>query len=201
MQEFITVPVTLASISKRSMVYGVGINDAPYKVKPKINGVQYSCKSYQAWKDMMRRCYCEHNLKIHPTYIGCSVCKEWLTFTNFKKWYDKNYTSGYTLDKDLKVVGNKIYSPSTCLFIDQAVNKLFCGCDSRRGKFPIGVSLTKEKDRYRARISTNTGEVNLGQFSTVEEAFNAYKAAKNIQIKIAMSKYPEIAEYLEQHLY
>lgn len=201
MQEFIIVPVTLASVSKRSMVCGVGINDALYKVKPNINGKNYSCKAYQAWKDMLRRCYSKPDLELHPTYKGCSVCPEWLTFTVFKSWYDNHHINGYTLDKDIKIKGNKIYSPTTCLFIDQSVNKLMVGCDSRRGKYPIGVSLTKEKNRYRARIAIDAKHKYIGSFVTIEEASNAYKEAKNDQIKVMMDRYPNIAMYLNNHLY
>jgi len=103
------------------------------KMKPRIFGVGFEgsgkhkptknkkiSKEYSVWMGMMRRCYDrEFQKKKQPSYIGCTVCEEWHNFQNFAEWYKKNYPNDgekYELDKDIKVDGNKIYSPDTCIF-------------------------------------------------------------------------------------
>jgi hypothetical protein len=66
---------------KDRKVYGIGINDATYPLTrhEKFNGkdrIVWTCPYYIAWKDMLRRCYSELDLKRQPTYRGCSVCDE-----------------------------------------------------------------------------------------------------------------------------
>lgn len=60
--------------------------------------------------------------KNKPTYEGCTVCDEWLYFSNFKKWFDENYIEGFQLDKDIIIRGNKVYSPQTCCFVPKEIN-------------------------------------------------------------------------------
>ncbi len=72
----------------KKLVYGVGVNDLPYRVKvweelPKNGGkrvrkIVFLCKYYAAWKSMLERCYSEKYLESNPSYIGTSVCSEWL---------------------------------------------------------------------------------------------------------------------------
>lgn len=46
-------------MSKRSMICGVGINDADYPVNPRINGTEerIECPFYNRWRYMLTRCY------------------------------------------------------------------------------------------------------------------------------------------------
>lgn len=77
---------------------------------------------YRVWNKMLTRCYSNRHLKRCPTYKGCSVVEEWHSFQKFGDWFDVNYIKGYQLDKDIKVNGNKVYGPSTCLFVTKAEN-------------------------------------------------------------------------------
>ena len=74
---------------------------------------------------MLQRCYSESHLVRQPTYKGCSVCEEWLTFSNFKSWMEQQDWEGKQLDKDLLVYKNKIYSPETCVFVSSVINSFF----------------------------------------------------------------------------
>jgi len=105
-------------------VYGIGYyGHGAYSSR--IN----NCKTeqYIKWFSMFNRCYDKSYQEKQPTYIGCSVSEEFHNFQNFAMWYDKNiYACSYPLelDKDLFVLGNKVYSPSTCCFIPKEINNV-----------------------------------------------------------------------------
>lgn len=164
----------------KSLVFGVGNNDL---LHTKLS------LYYKKWYCMLQRCYDPKLHKKAPTYKECSVCKEWHTLSNFKKWLEdesNGYRDGYHLDKDIIVKGNKIYSPSTCCFIPPEINALFTKSQSVRGKFPIGVSKTKY-GLFVARISTNRSHI--GVFENPNDAFLAYKCEKEKLIKSLANKY------------
>ena len=71
------------------LVFGVGINDADYVIKVKVDGGYQDCPYYLKWKEMLRRCYSNRVASYHPTYKDCYVCEDWLIFSNFKKWMEK----------------------------------------------------------------------------------------------------------------
>ena len=102
-------------------VYGIGIND--YRGVVRHKGVYI--RSYAIWASMLARCYDKSYLKREPAYVGCSVCKEWLQFSVFKKWFDNHYVDGYVLDKDVLKSGNKVYSPENCAFIPVEINRAY----------------------------------------------------------------------------
>jgi hypothetical protein len=145
-----------------------------------------SSPSYNKWKSMLERCYNEKALEKHPTYREVTVCEEWHNFQNFTKWYDNNLKpwmdKSWHLDKDLLVKGNKIYSPDTCVFIPQEINKLFLNSINYRGAHPKGV--WKNGEKYCAEVIGSKIKERLGTFDTPEIAFGAYKKAKEKIIKI-----------------
>ena len=99
-------------------LFGVGYHGVgPHKItiKSKLT------KPYRLWYDMLCRCYNKtlHTTK-HANYANVTVCKEWHNFQNFADWLEKNYVEGWELDKDL--IGSKVYSPSTCIYIPPTVN-------------------------------------------------------------------------------
>jgi hypothetical protein len=147
--------------------------------------------SYAAWTNMLTRCYSDTYQKKTPTYKSCSVCEEWEKYSNFEKWFnspDSGYREGYCLDKDIIVKGNKVYSPQTCCFVPNEINALFIKHDRKKGKYPIGVTLHGKK--YYARLSKfRIGSVYLGYHDTIEDAFLAYKKAKEEYIQEMAKKY------------
>ena len=155
-------------------------------------------ESYICWRNMIKRCYDSAFHKERPTYADCEVCKEWHCFTAFDKWFDEHYVEGWCLDKDILVKGNKIYSPSTCCFVPNELNVLFTKRQNHRGNTPIGVEYCKAQRRfkecYKATLTKCNEKVYLGSFKTPEEAFQAYKVAKETWIKEVANKYKDKLE-------
>ena len=163
-------------------LHKVGTYDLP-------NNTQYAAVRNK-WKLMLSRCYYQKHIAVRPSYGECSVCDEWLTFSNFKKWFEdpKNgYQEGYHLDKDILVKGNKLYSPDTCCFVPQEINALFHAHIRSKNLTPVGVR--KRRERYEANIFLCGKQKFLGTFNTPEKAFQAYKSAKEHFIKELAEKY------------
>ncbi|AUR83619.1 hypothetical protein NVP1038O_09 [Vibrio phage 1.038.O._10N.286.51.C2] len=84
--------------------------------------------AYRRWAAMLQRCYSPKWHEKHPTYIECEVCEEWQEFQVFADWFEENYPNDgdcYDLDKDIRVLGNKVYSPETCKFVTREENVSF----------------------------------------------------------------------------
>ncbi len=174
MTDFIEIPASKRSISKRAPVCGVGINDAWYLVNNHSNGVYLRCPYYAAWKGMITRSYSSEEHKRRPGYKGCSVVSEWRRFSIFRRWMESQDWKGKHLDKDLLVSGNKIYGPEFCMFVSPQINTLLCGCDAIRGDLPKGVSYKKSRGKYQAYCSSKGKRKSLGCFDSVDEAEYAY---------------------------
>ena len=183
MQEFIERPVSKNSLAKRKPLFGVGINDADYVVLPRINGKRVMCPYYQAWSSMIGRSYSEKFQDRHNTYIDCSVVKEWLNFSSFRKWMEKQDWQGRQLDKDLLIPENKEYGPDTCIFVSSQINTMLTDRAADRGDLPQGVSFHKQRGRYRAQCAVSGKNKHLGLFSTIPAAEYKYLKFKSDLIK------------------
>jgi len=168
-------------MTKNKRIFGLGINNLSENVY--LYGK--ASKPYQTWKGMLERCYSSKCHSKRPTYIGCTVAPEWLYFSNFKKWYDENYKEGFELDKDILVEGNKVYSPDTCRFVPQNINKLLNDNSNARKSMQIGIVLrkpskiTRQKSiTYQAQCSNGFGKQLTKTFKTVEEASAWYSETK-----------------------
>lgn len=176
--------------TKTKTVVGVGINDADYvtsvrKELPKAGGKRrrelvWECPFYRKWLSMLQRCYSPKAHIKHSTYKDCTVCEEWLTFSNFRKWMITQDWEGKELDKDLLVLGNKVYSPETCSFISERLNSfLLRGCNRVSGGL-VGTYLCGRDGKYVSSCSnpfSNKQEF-LGRFDTEKEAHLAWKKRK-----------------------
>lgn len=185
------------------LVYGVGVSDKG-KYLASINGKQ--TRAYYTWQNMLKRCYVPKHQEKHPTYIGCSVCPEWASFQNFAEWYESKYPNDgecYHLDKDLKVIGNKVYSPETCLLVSNRVNSFTVDCRSGRGKYMIGVSMRKDSGMFVAQCGNpliKRKNEYLGQFESELQAHLAWRKRKSeLAYELAMTQdNQEVADALLQ---
>lgn len=181
--------------ARKKPVYGVGINDMTTPVKEKVNGVIKSKKFYSVWMGILTRSYCPKFKTRNPSYAGVEVCDEWKFLSNFKIWFDYNYKDGYDLDKDIIVGGNKIYSPSTCIFIPHEINTFILESNRKRGDCMIGVCKQKTKSgniKFVAQIADSGRSHYVGQFDTEIEAHVAWKKAKLEKLNILIDKYPDM---------
>lgn len=156
------------------LVKGVGFNDAGYILR--VDGIL--CPYYDKWQSMLGRCYSKSSLAKRPSYRGCSVSDEWLTFSNFKKWMMKQDWKEKDLDKDLLFSDNKIYSESTCMFIDHEINAFVIEKRTNQGIFPTGVSFRSDARKFQAQIGINGKSTHLGYFDTEQEAHAAWAEKK-----------------------
>lgn len=154
---------------------------------PSVCGIGYrgvgaytiKSKAYGIWNAMLRRCYSKGVSDKYPAYKGCSVSTDWHNFQTYARWFEGNYVEGYQVDKDLLVIGNKLYSADTCVFIPSKINTFTIDCSSSRGKYPIGVSYNKRANKYTAYCSDGNGSLkHLGLFTNSEQAHLAWRNYK-----------------------
>lgn len=169
------------------LVWGVGFND---KNRPANVDGKHS-KEYELWTMMLRRCFSEKHLKLHPTYKGCNVSNKFLDYSFFYDWcqeqtgfgkVDENGKS-WCLDKDILFTGNKLYSENTCAFVPQEINTFYVDRGNARGEYPVGVHFHKASGKFKAQCAVNGKRQHLGLFNTPQEAFNAYKPFKEALCK------------------
>lgn len=174
-------------------VHSIGINDLEFATMLRVPTIM-RYKPYQTWIDILKRVSTEEYVIKHPTYVGCSISKDWLYLSNFLEFFLKNYKEGYVIDKDILFRGNKLYSKETCIFVPQHINKSIQGC-YKRGEYPLGVN--KVYNKYRASISDGGIRSNyLGLFITKEEAHQAWQKAK-LEQAIAFN-FPPLQRVIDQ---
>lgn len=171
-----------------SYLYNIALQDEEYsKIK--------DTKEYIYWKNMIKRCYSKKYQINRPTYKDCVVCDEWLTFSNFKEWFYKNYyeieNEKIHLDKDIIKKGNKLYSPNTCIFVPHKINTIFLTNKSNKNNnLPIGVCKTANGN-YKATCSVNGKNITIGTYKTIQEAESEYKKYKYNNVKCVLNNYKD----------
>jgi hypothetical protein len=194
MNNFIEIPATKNSLGHRRPIHGLGINDAWYMTQSKNpeNGIRI-CPYYKAWKSMLERCYCAKYQERRPTYKGCTVSEEWLTFSNFRSWMEKQDWKGKCLDKDIIKIGNKIYSKDNCVFVSEKTNNLLNEYMAKRGDYPRGVSSKAGSSNYDAYCCVDGKNHRIGSFKNITDASIAYlKFKSGLIVKIANEDYKGI---------
>ena len=163
----------------RKPVQGIGINDMPvgYSTGPEK-------PVYDQWVNVLYRAGGGKDgafYKKKPTYVGTTVCEDWLTVSNFVAWVKSHESwQGKRIDKDILCPGNKHYSPETCVLVSTRLNNLLCDSAAKRGEYPKGVN--RDGKTYRARLGGTNGR-HLGNYATVEEAHRVYCVAREEYIR------------------
>jgi hypothetical protein len=180
----------------KRLIYGVGVNDSDYVVQKKvtvsyINGKQkqkqvWRCPFYQVWVEMLKRAYSVRYKDKNKTYIGVTTCEAWHVFSVFRAWMQTQEYYGMQLDKDILFLDNKIYSPTTCVFVSKQVNSFVTDSKSARGAYKIGVSWHNTAQKFAAYCSNPTTGTNefLGYFEKENEAHLKWLAKKLEHAKV-----------------
>ena len=189
-QDEIDKIVVAGRIVGKPTVCGVGFNDVFFQVKIGAKLIW----QYRLWQNMLARAYCPKYKLRFPTYVGVTVCNEWLYFGNFLEWLNREvgyggHKKGFALDKDLLLKGNKVYCPEACSFVPDAINLLLVDSGAIRGEWPVGVCFNKRNGKFMAGLSLDGRRKYIGLFITPEEASAAYKIAKEAHVKIVATQH------------
>jgi hypothetical protein len=158
---------------------------------------KYITRFQSIYFGMLLRCNLTEDLAISrgsKSYMGCTYHQDWNTSKSFCEWAEKQIGShniDWELDKDILFKGNKIYGPDTCCFVPSEVNVALTKSNAKRGLYPIGVRKVSKGRRFSAQIGGTKSKTHLGTFDTPEEAFFAYKTAKEVYIKSLALKYKD----------
>ena len=191
-------------LKKPKLVYGVAVNDADYAVNTTgSDGKKRRCPYYSTWKSMLMRAYSQKYHAKRPTYIGVTVCEEWHSFMAFRAWMETQDWEGKQLDKDIIVPGNKVYWPATCVFVSSQINGLLGDRAAARGKWPIGVSWSRQTKNFYACVTENGKTRPLGLFTTPEAAHLAWRKEKLRIVRTAARDCddPRVSTGLLRHSY
>lgn len=194
-------------MKKTRLVAGVGINDSTEITWTVIDGKKIRCPFYVKWKAILQRCYnenqhqqrCKKGYLKNAAYIGCSISDEWIYFTKFKSWMEKQDWEGNHLDKDLLVPGNKVYGPDTCIFVPPHINYMLI--DQKPGKYKKGVTFDKKSNLYHIKVVVNGKQTTRGCWKTEDEAaiaFMQYKYREFCQVAETV-KDPKLKKALYQY--
>ncbi len=175
------------------MLYGKGIkdDDDPVSIKDyyyvggkRKSKTKWNCPYYSKWSHMLKRCYSEDFQEKYPSYKDCIVCKEWLTYSNFKDWcvaYENREgisVGDYQLDKDI-LSESKIYSPKNCILVTKQINSFIIEKSRDKG-LPTGVCYNTQRGKlsvYCRNPFTKKTE-NLGYAGSQEEGHSLWKQRK-----------------------
>lgn len=185
-----------------NLVQGMGVNTRDDLTR--VDGE--TTKEYFLWQRMLSRCT-EKYWERFPTYVGVTCSDGFKNLDSFYKWCHEQVGFGnkddkgrlWQIDKDLLIKGNKFYSENTCCFVPFTINAFLTKSASARGIYPIGVSVSKDGNRFIARCSDgNKNSIYLNTHDTPQKAFQAYKLCKERVAKELANKHKD---QLDQRAY
>ncbi len=163
----------------KSLVCGWGIND--------VNQLTRDSEFYQKWKSMIDR------VQNSEYYEDVSICNEWKKLSAFKEWMEEQDYYGRELDKDI-LSDEKIYSPSTCLFVLPRTNRVILESENSRNELSMGVHYDMQRNRFYSRVNTQEGYKFLGYTDTAREAEENYIVAKKAVLQDVFSNENKIVQ-------
>lgn len=135
---------------------------------------------YKVWRKMLKDCYHAVSGAVEPGYPGDRVTLEWHNFQTFAAWYNSQLAQfDWVISKDAHQKGNTLYSPELCELLPADLVKLITPRDKSLAYLPEGVRESR-RGGYTSSLRANRL---LGHWDTAEDAFAAYKEAKEAHIK------------------
>ena len=167
--------------TSKPTVYGVGYLSEDSKTRDENGKV---LKEYSIWKRMLERCYDSKSQRNRSSYIGCEVSENFKSFEYFSNWCRNQigFNKDFELDKDLLVSNNKIYSEENCVFLPKLINSSIAKRGNKKyGE--MGVRVRENSKKFKAEIRCSSIDRHLGVFDSREQAFLAYKSARENYVK------------------
>lgn len=167
------------------------------------NKVFYQTRASCLYSSITQRCSPSSSVQVRGDYIG--ITNKFEDFQDFADWCQDQY--GYTktedngrywsIDKDIKILGNTSYSREACIFIPAVINHLFLKSPPSKHGFPIGVTLTYQG--YAASLSTRLGRKIVPRLSSPEEAHRLWQINK-VDYLIHHKKLPDLTPEIRTYI-
>lgn len=161
--------------------------------------------SYNKWTGIINRCYNKTNSNFKNYGAKNVIVNEhWHNFQNFAEWFEENWKSWmdatWDLDKDISGKDIRVYSTDNCFIVPKEINNCFIKIHNRKSLYPVGIR--KLGNKFIASCGIEGKQKEVGKSTILTEAFNAYKEAKEKEIKRLADKYRgQITEKCYQALY
>lgn len=170
------------------LIYGFGINDADYVVCHRSG----NCPYYERWIHMLRVCYGNGDRYQNKS---STVCEQWKSFSEFRKWMQTQDWKGRELDKDLFSGPDGEFSPSSCTFISRKTNKALRTKDQKTGLMgaydnPTGPGYMahfggKRYSGFKTKLDAHLAYLNF----KAESINELISLESNGQVKLALTKW------------
>lgn len=156
------------------LVCGIGINK---KERPAIG-----TRPYSIWVKILN--------EVKDSKGRLSICRKFKNYTFFYDWYMGQVGSNkdFRISYDLLDKSNMTFHYDKCVLLPVEIGRFMNRAKKSRGDLPMGVDRTGVGN-FIARMSFNGERITLGSYRTPEEAFSAYKYAKELTIKHLAEKY------------
>ena len=133
----------------------------------------HNTKLYRRWASMKRRCKNQDD----PIYGGKGIGYDprWESFENFYKDMHEGFNPELEIDR---IDVTKGYSKENCRWVNHNENNFNKNIQSNNTSSKTGVSLHKPTGKFRAYITVNRKQINLGLYEHFEDAVAARVAAE-----------------------
>lgn len=174
------------------IVMGIGIND-----EFRVSKNSKPSKAYQAWAQMIVK---TTNPEASGYVADGVICKDWLTFSKFKAWFEENYVDGWVMDRGIISPEDNMFSPEHCVFVPRYLSR-FARKQKINNKCDLhGVTKIEREGVDAVFISgiyVAGKQMHIGSFKT---AIDAHKAYINRRMEVAKN-YKAICESIRPGLF
>lgn len=162
----------------RKLIKGIGVNDSQYKVTRRDGLVLTKCPYYSRWISLINKC----------ANTDFTICDDWLTFSKFRKWMEKQNWEG---DRrlNLTLFRTKHYSPETACFLTRRASCAFDDKSYQKSQYPTGVTYLKDRRIYNAQCSTEGIQCTIGYSKTEAGAYKMYIDFKHAHMLVIASEH------------